>query len=80
MNGTGQLVDCLSSCSEGDIRVPGGWPEMRQARRELNIPARPDQDDDGNGYTNLEDWLHSLSESLESERLEPRPPAIKKRN
>jgi pectate lyase len=42
----------------------GGWPELAQNRRELELPANPNGDDDGDGYTNLEQWLHGFSEQV----------------
>jgi hypothetical protein len=38
----------------------------------LNIPKNPNNDDDGNGYTNIEDWLHDFSPDVAAER--PRAP------
>ena len=29
------------------------------------LPANPSGDDDGNGYTNLEEWLHQKAAALE---------------
>jgi hypothetical protein len=36
-----------------------------QRRRPLALPANPSADDDGNGYTNVEDWLHQLAAGIE---------------
>ena len=29
------------------------------------LPPSPNGDDDGDGYTNLEEWLHDFSEQVE---------------
>ncbi len=43
----------------------GGWPELAKNHRELNVPENPSGDDDGDGYTNLEEWLHTFAFELE---------------
>jgi len=43
----------------------GGWPELAENRRELQIPENPNGDDDGDGYTNLEEWLHGFAAKVE---------------
>jgi hypothetical protein len=43
----------------------GGWPELTESRRELVIPDNPSGDDDGDGYTNLEEWLHAYAATVE---------------
>jgi hypothetical protein len=43
----------------------GGWPELAKNHRDLELPANPNSDDDGDGYTNLEEWLHGFSERVE---------------
>jgi hypothetical protein len=43
----------------------GGWPNLGTPRRTLALPANPNGDDDGDGYTNLEEWLHALSRTAE---------------
>jgi hypothetical protein len=35
----------------------GGFPNPAPTTRTLTVPDRPAADDDGNGYTNLEEWL-----------------------
>ena len=54
---TGQIIQ-----SQGDV---GGWPELERKRRKLTVPDNPSADDDGDGYTNLEEWLHSFSAEVE---------------
>ena len=43
----------------------GGWPDLEVNRRELTVPENPNADDDADGYTNLEEWLHGFSEEVE---------------
>ena len=40
----------------------GGWPVVAINPRPLTLPKNPNADDNGNGYTNLEEWLqlHAL--------------------
>jgi hypothetical protein len=38
----------------------GGFPTLAVNTRPLTPPANPNGDDDGDGYTNLEEWLHSF--------------------
>jgi hypothetical protein len=40
-----------------------------QNRRALPLPANPNADDDGDGYTNLEEWLHSLAAEAEGRKV-----------
>lgn len=46
------------------IQNTGGWPRIPPVYRELTIPARPYADDDYDGYTNLEEWLHALDQKV----------------
>lgn len=48
--------------SQDDV---GGWPELAETRRKLTAPANPCADDDGDGYTNLEEWLHGSARQVE---------------
>jgi hypothetical protein len=57
INGTGSLID-------SQIEV-GGWPALAQNTRVLTLPANPNGDDDGDGYTNLEELLHQLAAAVE---------------
>jgi hypothetical protein len=54
---TGRIID-----SPSDV---GGWPILAQNRRALTTPANPNRDDDGDGYTNLEEWLHQMAAQVE---------------
>jgi len=51
-NGTGAMI-----ASQTQV---GGWPALAQNTRALAVPANPNGADDGDGYTNLEEWLHSF--------------------
>ena len=43
----------------------GGWPRLEENRRELTVPQRPHGDDDGDGYTNLEEWINGFAAAVE---------------
>jgi len=43
----------------------GGWPKLAENRRKLTLPENPNGDDDGDGYTNLEEWLHGYASQVE---------------
>jgi hypothetical protein len=43
----------------------GGWPPIAEHGRELYTPSNPHGDDDGDGYTNLEEWIHSFTTELD---------------
>jgi hypothetical protein len=61
-NGTGTYVN--------SIREAGGWPVVAENRRALAMPNHTNGDDDGDGYTNLEEWLHKHAAAVEG-RGEP---------
>jgi pectate lyase len=42
----------------------GGYPSLQQNTRELTLPPDHNGDDDGDGYTNLEEWLHELAHDV----------------
>lgn len=65
-NGQGRIVD-----SQNDV---GGWPNLPVNRRPLTLPSNPNSDSNGNGYTNLEEWLHAFAASVEGAATAPRPP------
>jgi hypothetical protein len=61
-NGTGDIKDCISGCS----RNVGGWPSLKVVKRSLTLPSNPFGDSNGNGYTNLEEWLQQYAAALEN--------------
>jgi len=78
INRTGRMINCVED--DGSDRCnanAGGWPADSQARITLNIPANPNGDSDGDGYTNLEEWLHALAAEVEvgGGSSTPPPPA-----
>lgn len=57
---TGDYLEDLSDLGEDP------WaPADVQNRRVLELPKNPNGDDDGDGYTNLEEWLHRLAAEVE---------------
>ncbi|MBN2309594.1 MAG: hypothetical protein JXR94_11515, partial [Candidatus Hydrogenedentes bacterium] len=43
----------------------GGFPDIEPATRALDVPAEPGGDVDGDGYTDLEEWLHAMAAAVE---------------
>jgi len=56
-NRTGTIID-----SQNDV---GGYPVSPPISVSLSIPENPHEDDDADGYTIVEEWLHSLAAGLE---------------
>jgi len=50
---------------QGDAGAQPEPPENQDSRRKLRIPPDPNGDEDGDGYTNLEEWLHAFSAEVE---------------
>lgn len=57
LNRSGRLRD-----SQYDV---GGWPSLAANYRTFSIPASPNGDSDGDGYTNVEEVLHQMAASVE---------------
>jgi hypothetical protein len=53
----GEIKDCLKGCP----RSVGQQPSTRVKRRKLRLPREPFADTNGDGYTNLENWLQRLA-------------------
>ena len=59
---TGGIINCVSADGSSRCRENGGgWPTLAENTRALSLPARPHDDDDGDGYTNLEAWLFAFT-------------------
>jgi hypothetical protein len=63
---SGGIINCVSNngtgrCLRGHA---GGWPWIAQHTRKLTLPSNPNTVA-SNGYTNLENWLHSMSVALQ---------------
>lgn len=61
---SGTLKDCTTGCR----RATGRVPRARATYREVKPPRHPFIDSNGDGYTNLENWLHAQARSVESPR------------
>lgn len=42
----------------------GGYPNYATTHAMLNIPTNPHGDDNGNGYTNIEEWVYNMPISM----------------
>jgi hypothetical protein len=65
---SGQLINSQSEL--------GGWPNPPGVilnSRTLTFPSNPNGDSDGDGYTNLEEWLHSYAAQIEGGERAPAP-------
>jgi hypothetical protein len=52
----------------------GGWPWLAENTRPLSTPSNPHDDDDWDGYTNLEEWLHAFAAEVEGSGTSSPPP------
>jgi hypothetical protein len=62
---TGGIINCVAA--DGTTRCKqngGGWPTLTQNTRKLTLPANP-ASKASNGYTNLENWLHDMDQTLQ---------------
>jgi hypothetical protein len=72
---TGRIINCVSD--DGSARCSknaGGWPTLASNTRRLTVPEDPHQDDDGDGYTNVEEWLHAMAAEVEGRSGSNSPP------
>jgi hypothetical protein len=51
-----------------DVSKAGGYPDLAENHRPLELPKSPNADADGDGYTNLEEWLHAHAAVVEGGR------------
>lgn len=73
-NGTGRIINCVAD--NGTARCAknaGGWPELAKNTRSLTLPESPNADDDGDGYTNVEEWLHVMAAEVEGRTVADAP-------
>jgi pectate lyase len=56
-NRTGRVIDC-----QDDV---GGWPKLAYNVAPLVLPSNPNGDDNGDGFTNLEELLHQRALKVE---------------
>ena len=64
-NRTGQIINCVSP--NGTTRCnknAGGWPTYAQNHRTLTLPSNQ-ASIASNGYSNLENWLNSMDQSMD---------------
>ncbi len=54
---TGRIID-----SQDQV---GGWPQVKQTYEYFPIPSNPNGDDDGDGYSNIEELLHQRAAKME---------------
>jgi hypothetical protein len=55
--GAGGIIDV-----EADV---GGFPALAENHETLDLPEAPGADDDGDGYTNLDEWLYARAAAVE---------------
>lgn len=78
-NGTGVYKDCtLASAVTGcdANHETGDWDTLAVNTRTLTVPTNPDLDDDGDGWTNLEEWLHTYKLAVEPVQTNTYPDPI----
>ena len=57
----------IKDCTKGCPLSTGTLDATKRAYRTLKLPRRPEKDTNGDGYTNLENWLHKLAKNLEGD-------------
>ena len=61
----GYAAPAISIGGEEKADTALAMPEMQENYRELSLPENPHADDDKDGYTNLEEWLHGFAARVE---------------
>lgn len=65
----GTLVDCVANCDGGDTDA-GDWPALAEnTDTHNNLPSSPHADDDSDGYTNLEEFIHDFAKIVEGDKV-----------
>jgi hypothetical protein len=63
-NRSGRIINCVSSNGTSRCNLnAGGWPTIARNTRRLTLPSSASTVA-SNGYTNLENWLHSLDAAV----------------
>ncbi len=64
-NRNGGLINCVAQNSYSRCdKNAGGWPVLSQNHRALTLPSSYNSTA-SNGYTNLENWLHTLDQNVQ---------------
>ena len=62
---SGGIINCVAPSTATRCKLnAGGWPYYAQNSRRLTLPSSPNTVA-SNGYTNLENWLHSLDQIVQ---------------
>jgi pectate lyase len=63
-----RVVNMVKTRTGSIINTPGqvgGWPQLQKNYRVFPVPANPNEDSDGDGYTNIEKTLHQKAAEVE---------------
>jgi hypothetical protein len=78
-NRTGRIINCVADNGTTTCAANGGgWPSYARNTRTLSLPTNPSGDEDGDGYTNVEEWLHDYAAVVEgrADESKPNPPIV----
>jgi hypothetical protein len=65
---SGIIPNCVQA--DGSPRCSknaGGWPQLTPTKRVFLIPPQPHEDEDHDGYTNIEEILHQMAKEVEGD-------------